>query len=122
MDGSIHALPPASGGGMVVTSHIELPSDQGWTLPKERLKLSRQQAEIVQGILNGRSDGPIARELDISVPAVRTYMARLCQKSHIRGHVELLAHVFASLRECGDKRDSLPRETTFTTQSKQYAR
>jgi DNA-binding CsgD family transcriptional regulator len=90
---------------MVVTAHLELVSEQEWTELKERLRLSPRQAEIVHRVLHAKSDKQIARELGISVPTVRTHMARLFQKFDANDRVELLVYVFTSLRDCWSKRE-----------------
>ena len=76
----------------------ELISEQEWDQLQQYLDLSPRQAEIVREILHGKSDKQIARELDIALPTVRTHLGRLFQKFDLNDRVELILHVFASLR------------------------
>ena len=88
---------------MVVTTYTELFSEQEWTLLTEDLNLSPRQAEIVNCVFRAKSDKQIARELDISVATVRTHMGRLFEKFDLNDRVELLVHVFMSLRSIGER-------------------
>jgi len=78
---------------------MELISEQEWSQLQHYLDLSPRQAEIVRQILHGKSDKQIARELDIALPTVRTHLGRLFQKYDLNDRVELVLHVFMSLRE-----------------------
>jgi len=78
--------------------HVELFSEQEWTLLTQDLELSRQQARIVDCIVHAKSDKQIAQELGISQCTVRTHVTRLFQKFGLNDRVELLVHVFMSLR------------------------
>ena len=78
--------------------HMELFSEQEWTLLTQDLELSRQQARIVECIVHAKSDKQIAQELGISQCTVRTHMTRLFQKFGLDDRVELLVRVFMSLR------------------------
>jgi DNA-binding CsgD family transcriptional regulator len=84
---------------MTLTTDTELFSDDEWTLLKRDLRLTPRQAEIVRHIAHGLSDKQIARQLEISVPTVRTHMGRLFDKFDLSDRLELLVLVFASLRE-----------------------
>ncbi|UCF78708.1 MAG: helix-turn-helix transcriptional regulator [Candidatus Eiseniibacteriota bacterium] len=81
--------------------HSELVSEGEWDALRENLSLSPRQADIVYRLLHAKSDNEIARELDISVPTVRTYMTRMFQKFAVKDRVELLVYVFTSLRSIG---------------------
>lgn len=95
---------------MAVTTQTELVSEQEWSLLKEDLGLSSRQAEIVYGILHAKSDKQIASELDISLPTVRTHMARLFQRFDLNDRVELLLHVLVALREYWQRKTTAPLE------------
>ena len=95
---------------MAVTTHTELVSEQEWTLLTEDLGLSPRQAQIVNHILHAKSDKQIARELDISVPTVRTHMTRLFQKFDLKDRVGLLLHVFGALRKYSRETVMIPLE------------
>ena len=83
---------------MAVTAYRELLSEQEWSQLKQQLDLSPRQADIVRHVLHGASDKQIAGALDISLPTVRTHMARLFRKLDLNDRVELIVHVFARVR------------------------
>jgi DNA-binding NarL/FixJ family response regulator len=83
---------------MAVTAQSELLSDQEWSQLKQQLDLSPRQADIVRHVLHGASDKQIAGALDISLPTVRTHMARLFRKLDLNDRVELIVRIFAHLR------------------------
>ena len=91
---------------MTVATDMELFSDEEWTLLTRDLRLTPRQAEIIRHITHGLSDKQIARQLEISVPTVRTHMARLFTKFELSDRLELLVLVFASLREYWKKDES----------------
>lgn len=95
---------------MAVTTHTELVSEQEWALLRKDLGLSPRQSEIVNRILHAKSDKQIARDLDISLPTVRTHMARLFQKFDLNDRVELLVYVFTSLRQYWQRSATTPME------------
>ena len=79
-------------------THTELFSEQEWMLLAQELDLSPRQAEIVNNIMRAKSDKQIAQALGISQSTVRTHMTRLFEKFGLNDRVELLVHVFRSLR------------------------
>lgn len=95
---------------MAVTTQTELVSEQEWSLLRKDLGLSARQAEIVHHILRANSDKQIARELGISLPTVRTHMARLFRKFDLNDRMELLLYVFVTLRAYWQQRTSAPLE------------
>jgi DNA-binding CsgD family transcriptional regulator len=98
--GAFYWLLAALGGGtMAVTTHQPLVSDREWSQLTRSLGLTARQADIVQHLMLGESDKQIARELEISVPTVRTHLRKLFQKFGINDRVELILHIFAYLRQ-----------------------
>ena len=78
----------------------ELVSEEEWSDVQHYLDLSPRQGQIVREILHAKSDKQIARELDISLPTVRTHLGRLLHKYELNDRVELILYVFRTLREC----------------------
>ena len=72
---------------------------QAWNELKQDLSLSRRQADVVEQLLQGRSDKQIARELQMSVPTVRTHLCRLFSRFGVEDRCELIVHVYARSRE-----------------------
>jgi DNA-binding NarL/FixJ family response regulator len=70
-------------------------SEDGWKRAAAALRLSPQQARIVEGLLRGMRDKQIAADLDLSVPTVRTYLARMFIKIGVADRVELILRVVA---------------------------
>jgi DNA-binding NarL/FixJ family response regulator len=90
---------------MPVRPHLEVMSEQEWTELHSRLELSPRQAQIVRGVLHCKSDKEIARELDITLPTLRTHLARLFRKLDLNDRTELVVHVLVSLRQHWGHRD-----------------
>lgn len=84
---------------MAVTTYQPLVSAQEWSQLKRSFGLTPRQADIVQHLMLGESDKQIARELEISIPTVRTHLRKLFQKFGINDRVELILYVFAYLRQ-----------------------
>lgn len=80
-------------------------SEQDWTVLRQHLGLSVRQAEIVKGLFYGKSHEEIARQLAIRPRAVRAQMGRLYHAFGVSDRLELILHVLASLRECGEQDD-----------------
>lgn len=59
------------------------------------LSLSPQQARIVELLLCGKRDKQIATALGLTVPTVRTYLARIFVRAGVQDRVELILRVFA---------------------------
>ncbi|UCD49536.1 MAG: response regulator transcription factor, partial [Phycisphaerales bacterium] len=99
-DGPIHWVSPALGGSVVMTASVEPAAEQERILLQDDLGLSRWQAEIMDRVLHAQSDERIARELDIAVPMVRTYMSNLLHTFDVSDRVELSAYASLSLWAC----------------------
>ncbi|MBM4024712.1 MAG: response regulator transcription factor [Planctomycetes bacterium] len=72
---------------------------QAWAELKRDLALSRRQGDVVEQLLQGHSDKQIARELQMSVPTVRTHLCRLFARFGVEDRGELIVHVYAKSRE-----------------------
>ncbi|UCD49931.1 MAG: response regulator transcription factor [Phycisphaerales bacterium] len=83
---------------MAVTLRCPVVSTQEWGQLTRSLGLSPRQADIVKHLLRGGSDKQIARELEISVPTVRTHLRRLFRKFGVNDRVELILYIVACLR------------------------
>ena len=80
-------------------SNDEIFSKSEWEEIVTELSLSPRQAEVIRRILSGRSDKQIARDLQISVPTVRTHLNRAFLRFGVQDRVELVIHVFGKFRE-----------------------
>jgi DNA-binding NarL/FixJ family response regulator len=84
---------------MISTVDSQVFSETEWTELQRTLGLSRRQSQIVEQLLCGRSDKQIARELEVSVPTVRTHLGRLFMRFGVADRCELIVHMFACFRE-----------------------
>ena len=80
-------------------SSNEIFSKSEWEEIVDKLSLSPRQAEVIQRILSGRSDKQIAKDLQISVPTVRTHLNRAFLRFGVQDRIELVIHVFGKFRE-----------------------
>lgn len=95
-----------------VRSEILRPSPFGraeWRWVVEALELSPQQARIVELIVRGAGDKQIAAALGLSKYTVRTYLSRIFARLGVRDRVELVVHVFESIRKDGEAQEVSPR-------------
>lgn len=67
--------------------------DAGWARASAMLKLPPQQSRIVELLLRGKRDKQIAHELGLTLPTVRTYLARIFVRVGVTDRVELILHV-----------------------------
>jgi len=84
---------------MLCTADLQVFSQTEWTELQRNLSLSRRQAQVVERLLCGRSDKQIAKELEVSVPTVRTHLGRLFMRFGVADRCELILHVFTRFRE-----------------------
>jgi DNA-binding NarL/FixJ family response regulator len=84
---------------MLCTAELKVFTEEEWLELQRHLSLSRRQAQIVEQLLCGRSDKQIARELDVSVPTVRTHLGRLFARLGAADRCELILRVFSCWRE-----------------------
>ena len=84
---------------MLSTVELQVFSELEWTELQRNLGLSRRQSQIVEQLLCGRSDKQIARELEVSVPTVRTHLGRLFMRFQVADRCELIVRMFAYFRE-----------------------
>lgn len=70
-----------------------------WAELKQDLALSPRQGDVVEQLLLGHSDKQIARELQMSVPTVRTHLCRLFSRFNVEDRCELIVHIYSCFRE-----------------------
>lgn len=75
-----------------------------WAEVVEALRLSPQQAQIVELIIRGACDKQIALHLGLSVDTVRTYLKRISARHHVHGRVELAVKAMAAAVEIVEER------------------
>ena len=68
-------------------------SDPAWEEIAGRLRLSRQELQIVRGVFNGRKESAIAADLGISPHTVHTHFERLHHKLAVADRVELVLRI-----------------------------
>jgi DNA-binding NarL/FixJ family response regulator len=73
-------------------------SDAEWRAMADRLKLSGRELQIVRGILDGRKEPCLARELGISTHTVHSYLVRLYLKLGVNSRMELAMRIMAEHR------------------------
>ena len=79
---------------------------QEWKDAIEQLRLTRQQARIVEQILHGLRDKQVAAALNLSEATVRTHLARLFTKLGVDDRVQMMLCVLACRQRPQDRRDS----------------
>ncbi len=84
---------------MLSVAGLRVFTEAEWADLHRDLGLSRRQAQIVERLLCGRSDKQIARELEMSVPTVRTHLGRLFMRFGVADRCELILHMFTCFRE-----------------------
>ena len=84
---------------MLSTADVQVFTEVEWIELQRSLGLSRRQAQIVERLLCGRSDKQIARELEVSVPTVRTHLGRLFMRFDVADRCELILRMFAYWRD-----------------------
>jgi DNA-binding NarL/FixJ family response regulator len=66
-----------------------------WNEVASVMRLAPQEARIVGLILQGKRDKQIAKDLELGVPTVRTYLKRVFHKVEVQDRMELVLRVFA---------------------------
>ena len=84
---------------MTLVSETEIFSESEWLQLVNGLPLSPRQIEVIKLLFAGHSDKQIARELQISVPTVRTHLSRLFSRFDVQDRTELVLCVFRHFRE-----------------------
>lgn len=92
-----HSAVPKQG-----AAETALPLDADiWAEVATVLELSPQQTRIVELLLRGRRDKQIARELQLTVPTVRTYLGRIFARLGVQDRIELILRVFTAAHSLG---------------------
>ncbi len=75
---------------------LPLPMAQStWEAVALELALSPQQIRIVELILRDRSDKEIADELRLTVPTIRTHLARIFDRTGATSRLNLVLRIFS---------------------------
>lgn len=91
-------LPGYVWGLMMDVGKNQVFSPQEWEQLVSELSLPRRQAQVAECILCGLSDKQIAERLGISVPTIRTYLARMFQTLKAQDRVELVLRIVSHFR------------------------
>jgi DNA-binding NarL/FixJ family response regulator len=95
---------------------LPLPLDDAhWQAVVQAMRISPQQAKVVELVLRGLCDKQIATALSLSEPTVRTYMDRISARTRTRGRMELAMRV---LQVSHQVRGVLANEDTGPTSRK----
>lgn len=73
-------------------------SPQEWAQVAAALDLSPQQANVVRYMLEGCQDKEIAERMGVTVPTVRTYLARVFDRTQVKSRVQLAVKVLMLVR------------------------
>jgi len=73
-------------------------SESEWAKIIAELELPPRQSDVVKCLFRGNSDKQIAKDLDISIPTVRTYFSRLFRKYDLNDREELILHIVHHFR------------------------
>ncbi len=84
---------------MALVSETEIFTESEWLELVNKLSLPPRQAEVITYLFLGHSDKQIARELQISVPTVRTHLSRLFSRFDVQDRTELVLHVVRYFRK-----------------------
>ncbi|MHC4115531.1 MAG: response regulator transcription factor [Planctomycetota bacterium] len=84
---------------MALATRSEVFTENEWLEVLNELSLSPRQSEVIKSLFHGLSDKQIARELQISVPTLRTYLNRIFTKFEVQDRVELVLYVVSQFRE-----------------------
>lgn len=71
-------------------------NEAAWERLAEKLKLSPREIQIVQGVLEDRKEGEIARRLRMSPHTVHTHMERLHGKLSVRTRAEMILKILTA--------------------------
>lgn len=88
-------LVPASGMGLGPPRTCLL-LDPEWDLLNDHLLLTAREREVVNGILQGKSEAGVAVALGISTNTVHTHLGRVYKKLSVRSAAGLILRVFAA--------------------------
>jgi DNA-binding NarL/FixJ family response regulator len=76
-------------------------------LDMQRIVLTPRERDVVRGVIFGRTNREIARELNVGEQAVKNLLSIVYQKCHVRSRLELaLLAVQENLLPAGDDNDA----------------
>lgn len=84
---------------MALVSETEIFTENEWLEIVNELSLPPRQVEVIKYLFLGHSDKQIARELQISVPTVRTHLSRLFSRFDVQDRIELVLYVVRYFRK-----------------------
>ncbi|MBW8041073.1 MAG: response regulator transcription factor [Planctomycetes bacterium] len=84
---------------MALSPETRVFTESEWLDIVNELSLPPRQAEVVKYLFLGHSDKQIARELQISVPTVRTHLSRLFSRFDVQDRTELVLYVVRRFRK-----------------------
>lgn len=84
---------------MALVSETAIFTESEWLEIVNELSLPPRQAGVMKYLFLGHSDKQIARELQISVPTVRTHLSRLFSRFDAQDRTELVLYVFRYFRK-----------------------
>ncbi|MFA5292501.1 MAG: helix-turn-helix transcriptional regulator [Phycisphaerae bacterium] len=81
------------------TNGTKIFSEQEWAEIIEGLSLSPRESQIIKCLFADESDKRIAMDLKITIPTVRTHMARLFRKLEANDRADVILHVIGLFRQ-----------------------
>ena len=84
---------------MALVSEMGIFTESEWLELVNELSLPPRQVEVIKRLFVGHSDKQIARELQISVPTVRTHLSRIFSRFDVQGRTELVLYVVRYFRK-----------------------
>lgn len=75
-------------------------SAQKWRAVAERLRLSDRQLDVVQGLVDGKSESSIGKRLNLSASTIHTDVLGMYTKFNINDRTSLVVRVFLTHLAC----------------------
>ena len=77
-----------------------------WREVVGEMQLPRQQAKVLELVLQGMQDQQIAAAMKIGVPTVRTYLGRIFTRAGVRDRLELVLRILALTQDINNRNGS----------------
>ena len=84
---------------MTLVSETGIFTESEWLELVNELSLPPRQVEVIKRLFVGHSDKQIARELQISVPTVRTHLSRIFSRFDVQDRTALVLYVVRYFRK-----------------------
>ncbi len=68
-------------------------SEEEWLCVRDRLELTKKQAEVAALVLQAACDKKVAYELHLGLPTVRTHLRRIYAKANVQDRAELIVRM-----------------------------